>query len=82
MRYYELHEKAYKQLKEEERDSWDEFLGQTDQFEAFGFRGFLEIALPKLMIDSSPPMALEIGCGTGPGSCFLAKLIPKQILLQ
>jgi 2-polyprenyl-3-methyl-5-hydroxy-6-metoxy-1,4-benzoquinol methylase len=73
MRYYELHEQAYKKLKEEGHDSWDEFLGNTPEFELFGFKEFLEEALAQTNFEAGNLTALEIGCGTGPASCFLSQ---------
>lgn len=72
MHYYALHEKAYQQLKAQGHASWDQFLGQSSSFEAFGYKDFLEQALAQSVFDSASPNALEIGCGTGPGSCYLA----------
>ena len=58
MNYYEIHEQAYKELKKQGHQSWDQFLGQASDFESFS---------------KKEPMALELGCGTGPVSYFLVK---------
>ncbi|MCO4782732.1 MAG: class I SAM-dependent methyltransferase [Candidatus Cloacimonetes bacterium] len=74
MNYYEIHEKAYQKLKEQGHESWDQFLGQSSQFEETGFKTFWEYAVKQSSFSIQNPMALELGCGTGPGSCFLANL--------
>lgn len=72
MHYYALHEEAYQKLRAQGHESWDQFLGQSGSFEAFGYKEFLEQALAQSVFASDAPKALEIGCGTGPGSCYLA----------
>jgi SAM-dependent methyltransferase len=42
-------------------------------FDDFCSRPFLEYALPRLGLAEARPRALEIGCGTGVGACFLAE---------
>ena len=44
-----------------------------DGFEQFSSRPFLEQVLPGLEWKLERPRAFELGCGTGPGACFLAE---------
>lgn len=73
MRYYEGHESAYQKLQKEGSHSWDEYRKQSEGFDSFCLRGFLEKALARCEFSRREPSALEIGCGTGPASCFLAR---------
>ena len=41
MHYYALHEEAYQKLRAQGHESWDQFLGQSGSFEAFGYKEFL-----------------------------------------
>ena len=70
--YYEEHLSGYDRVRSEGKTAWAEIHG-GDGFENFSSRSFLEFALPKLRFDVPHPTALEIGCGTGPGACFLAE---------
>lgn len=72
MRYYEGHESVYRKAKEKGCHCWDEYLGQADHFEAFSLKGLLEKGLARSTFSCANPSALSIGCGTGPGCCFLA----------
>jgi SAM-dependent methyltransferase len=54
------------------KTSWAEIHG-GEGFENFASRTFLEMALPRLHFSAARPTALEYGCGTGPGACFLAE---------
>ncbi len=69
--YYREHTQGYQRIRAEGKTAWAEIHG-GDGFDDFSSRPFLETALPHLHFSSSPPSALEIGCGTGPGACFLA----------
>jgi 2-polyprenyl-3-methyl-5-hydroxy-6-metoxy-1,4-benzoquinol methylase len=69
--YYREHILGYQRIRAEDKTAWAEIHG-GDGFEQFASRAFLEMALPRLRFSASPPSALEIGCGTGPGACFLA----------
>ncbi len=60
-------------VEREGKSSWGEIHGHPDGFERFASRSFLEQVLPQLEFDSKRPRALELGCGTGPGACFLAE---------
>ena len=72
MKYYiEEHELGYLRIKAEGKLAWNEIHGEPG-FD-FSLRPFLEEVLPKLEFPTPGPMALEIGCGTGPGACFLAE---------
>ncbi len=69
--YYREHLAGYEQVVAEGKTAWGEIHG-VEGFENFSSRPFLEKALPRLVFDSPRPCALEYGCGTGPGACFLA----------
>jgi len=72
MKYYSSHEDAYKKIKKNNLTSWDEFAKQSDSFENFCLKEYLLIALEKIK-PAADARILEIGCGTGPVSCFLAQ---------
>jgi SAM-dependent methyltransferase len=69
--YYREHIQGYQRVRAEGKTAWDEIHG-GEGFEQFSSRAFLEAALSRLHFPSSPPSALEIGCGTGPGACYHA----------
>jgi len=70
--YYREHIRGYERIRAEGKTAWNQIHG-GEEFEDFSSRAFLEWALPRLRTLSSPPTALEIGCGTGPGACYLAE---------
>jgi SAM-dependent methyltransferase len=59
-------------IRAEGKTAWAEIHG-GEGFEHFSSRTFLEMALPQLQFSTPHPAALECGCGTGPGACFLAE---------
>jgi len=67
VKYYEGHEQAYQKLKADGQSTWD-----RREYDAFYMRPFLEQALKNISFASAAPKVLELGCGTGPISCFLA----------
>ena len=69
--YYHEHLADYEEMKSRGLESRGELYGDRS-FKDFSSRPFLEAVLPAL---SLPPdvHALELGCGTGPGACFLAE---------
>lgn len=67
MPYYEGHDYAYQKLEADGASCWDRV-----EYEKFCTRPFLEAALTKISFDAARPKALELGCGTGPATCFLA----------
>ncbi len=69
--YYPENIIRYEKLKSKGKRGCDEIHSATDP-ERFCSRAFLEEALPKLKFSTLHPTALEYGCGTGPGACFLA----------
>jgi len=70
--YYREHIAGYEQVKAEGHLAWhSRFNGKP--FDDFPTREFLEYALPRLELAEARPRALEIGCGTGVGACFLAE---------
>jgi SAM-dependent methyltransferase len=70
--YYREHLAGYERIRAEYKTAWAEIHG-GEGFEQFASRAFLEEVLPGLRFSGTPPAALEIGCGTGPGACFLAE---------
>ena len=89
--YWDEHAWAYRRITREGKTAWDDLHG-GDGFDAFSHRDFLERVLPTLPLPAGPGQtrALEVGCGTGPGACFLAArgyrvdgidLIPEAIAL-
>lgn len=86
--YYAEHEDAYRRLQQEGMTQWSDLFGETEDFDAFPNRAFLEQALARLELSGLD--VLEYGCGTGPAACFLAArgfqvdafdLIPEAIAL-
>ena len=69
--YYREHLRGYQRIQAEGKTAWNEIHGMSG-FENFSSRSFLEAILPRLCFDTLHPTALELGCGTGPGACFLA----------
>lgn len=72
MKYYESHEEAYKKLKGKNLSFWGESRESSETFENFYMREYLESVLDRIKPLPNAKM-LEIGCGTGPASCFLAQ---------
>jgi 2-polyprenyl-3-methyl-5-hydroxy-6-metoxy-1,4-benzoquinol methylase len=70
--YYREHLRGYERVKAEGKTAWAEIHGSAG-FESFSSRPFLEAILPRLRFSAPQPTALECGCGTGPGACFLAE---------
>jgi 2-polyprenyl-3-methyl-5-hydroxy-6-metoxy-1,4-benzoquinol methylase len=70
--YYKEHILGYERIKAEGKESWNEIHGGVG-FENFSSRAFLEKVLSWLRFSVPTPTALEYGCGTGPGACFLAE---------
>ena len=70
--YYREHLAGYRRMKNEGKRSWAEIHGYPDGFVHFPSRPFLEEILPRLRFKDERPRVLELGCGTGPGACFLA----------
>ena len=69
--YYHEHLSGYAQMKARGLESWGAVHGNPD-FEEFSSRAFLEDILPRLQVEPGA-LVLELGCGTGPGSCWLAR---------
>jgi 2-polyprenyl-3-methyl-5-hydroxy-6-metoxy-1,4-benzoquinol methylase len=87
--YYAEHQAAYQRLVKQGLMQWSDLFGETDQYDVFPNRPFLEHALTQLDLPPQPDV-LEYGCGTGPAACFLAArgfrvdaidLIPEAITL-
>ena len=73
MKYYGVeYARGYAQIAARGLSSWGEFHSEGG-FESFAAKELLESALPTLSFMTSPPRALEYGCGTGPGACYLAR---------
>ncbi|TCC59427.1 class I SAM-dependent methyltransferase [Kribbella pittospori] len=89
--YYGEHEAGYRRLRQAGMTQWSDLFGETETFDAFPNRGFLEEVLGRLDLGSPAEVdVLEYGCGTGPAACFLAArgfrvdavdLIPEAIEL-
>ena len=71
VKYYESHEDVYKKIKKNNMSSWGEFCGKSETFEDFYMKEYLIAALD-MVKPSANARILDIGCGTGPISCFLA----------
>ena len=72
MKYYESHENGYRKIKKNNLSSWDEFLDQSETFENFCMKEYLVTTLDRIKPVSNARV-LDVGCGTGPVSCFLAQ---------
>jgi len=73
MKYYEPeHEAGYRRIRAEGKTSWGEIHGLAS-FDDSQIRQILADVLPHVRFESATPRALEYGCGTGPGACFLAE---------
>lgn len=70
--YYREHILGYQTVQAEGRTAWHE-IHDGKPFDDFPSRAFLEAALPQLSFPTPQPAVLEVGCGTGPGACFLAQ---------
>ena len=72
MKYYAVeYSRGYRQIETRGLSSWGELHGEGG-FDNFAAKTLLQTALPTLSFSTSHPRALEYGCGTGPGACFLA----------
>ena len=71
-RYYESDDKVFRKLRASGKSSWDEQADPQASFEKFLMRPFLEESLGGMAKPPEGVSALEIGCGSGPISCFLA----------
>ncbi len=69
---YTGHEACYRDIRKDGCKSWDQYHKASRSFEQFYMRPFVEMALSKTTFSLPTATALEIGCGTGPLSCFLA----------
>jgi len=72
-RYYQADDRIFQKLRATGKTSWDEQSDPLATFDTFLMRPFLEESLATLPAPADQLSALEIGCGTGPISCFLAK---------
>lgn len=73
MRYYEGHEYVYRRLRANGHRSWDERGGHAPDYDSFCLKPFIEDALARTRLGTHHPRTLEIGCGTGPACCLLAR---------
>jgi 2-polyprenyl-3-methyl-5-hydroxy-6-metoxy-1,4-benzoquinol methylase len=71
-RYYEADERVFQKLLATGKTSWDEQADPEASFDKFVLRPFLEESLSGITEPLGGLSALEIGCGSGPVSCFLA----------
>ena len=73
MKYYAVeYARGYAQIEARGLSSWGELHGEGG-FETFAAREHLQRSLPTLSFATPSPRALEYGCGTGPGACYLAR---------
>jgi SAM-dependent methyltransferase len=87
--YFREHLAGYARLAAVGKSAWHE-MHDGKPFDDFPSRSFLAMALTKLRFRSPRPHALELGCGTGPGACFLSErgfrvhgvdLIPEAVAM-
>lgn len=71
-RTYEADDSVFQKLRATGKSSWDEQSDPEASFDRFVMRPFLEEVLAGLASPLHELSALEIGCGSGPISCFLA----------
>lgn len=71
--YVREHESGYTRLLASGLRAWDEMHGNPDGFEKFSSRSFLDSILFRLPAPAPTSFALELGCGTGPGACYMAR---------
>ena len=69
--YFREHVAGYRRVKAEGKRAWHSVHGGKE-FDDFSSRAFLESALPRLWLPEAVPTVLELGCGTGVATCFLA----------
>ena len=72
MKYYEMHEEAYKDLNKNNYVSWDRALHVEDLY-THEINLYLEKTIPKFFNTTKNLKSLDLGCGTGTVSLFLAK---------
>jgi 2-polyprenyl-3-methyl-5-hydroxy-6-metoxy-1,4-benzoquinol methylase len=71
-RYYEADDRVFQKLRAAGKTCWDEQSDPAASFDRFFMRPFLEESLAGIARPLDGLSALEIGCGSGPVSCFLA----------
>ena len=71
-RSYEADDRVFQKLRAAGKTSWDEQADPQASFDKFVMRPFLEESLAGIVEPLDGLSALEIGCGSGPISCFLA----------
>ena len=71
--FYHEHLSDYAELKAKGLLSRGELYGNPDDFNEFSSKSFLIETLPRLDIKPDARI-LDLGCGTGPVACFLARL--------
>ena len=71
-RYYESDDKVFRELRAAGKACWDEQADPQASFEKFVMRPFLDESVGGMGRSPVGLSALEIGCGSGPISCYLA----------
>lgn len=75
-KYYYAHEIAYQMLIGKGKISWDGSESQ-EEYSDFSYKDFLikylDKYFPQVISKKRSFRALEVGCGTGPGSCYLCE---------
>lgn len=77
MKYYHReHLAGYRQMQEEGKTTWGgiSYHAGTDDWDDFSSKAFLDGILPRLDLVPSESDVFEIGTGTGPVACYLARL--------
>jgi 2-polyprenyl-3-methyl-5-hydroxy-6-metoxy-1,4-benzoquinol methylase len=73
MKYYDVYEAVYRQIRSSEKPTWDAFFDERASFEQFWTRPFIDHALDQVSFATANPSALELGCGAGQACCYLAR---------
>ncbi len=71
-RSYQADDRTFQKMRAAGKTSWDEQSDPNASFDRFLMRPFLEESLATLTRPLADLTALEVGCGSGPISCFLA----------
>lgn len=66
--YYELHEPEYVKRLSKGQQAWD-----AGDYDTFFMKAFVQRSLASMGPRDSTPLALDLGCGTGALSCYLAE---------
>lgn len=73
MKYSDLYEVVYRQIRSSEKPTWDAFFDERASFEQFWTRPFIDQALRHMSFSAASPRVIELGCGAGQACCYLAR---------